>query len=54
MFETLYTDAPVYLNTKDEHMQNELRKQGKCACNKCIDVAYEESEKKYWAERNAR
>lgn len=53
MFETLYTDAPVYLSTRDEFMQNELRKQGKCACNKCIDVAYAESNQK-WAERNAR
>ena len=53
MFETLYTDEVVYLSTRDEFMQNELRKQGKCACNKCIDVAYADS-RKQWVERYAR
>ena len=49
MFESIYAEVVTYV---DEHMQDELRKQGKCVCNTCVNVSYADS-RQQWKERYA-
>ena len=49
MFESIYAEVVTYV---DEHMQDELLKQGKCACNTCVNDAYADS-RQQWKERYA-